>query len=276
MTSCGRIVLPSDFDIFRPSSSTTKPWVSDLPERRRGRACRGRRAASSGTSRGAGRCLRGRGRPARSARAGTAAPPRGWSPSRTTRRGCRARARTRCRRRPGTRGRRARTRRSAARTTRRRRARRTPRPRARRAPASAAPRRTSRSRAPESAHPRRAGARCTSRGGSRACSTAGRVPTPGSTRPRGRRLRARAARSVRVGTAEHAVHPDEPLRRREEDHRVVAAPAVRVRVLERLAVPQARRAPRAPLDVTGFASNTRCPPNSSTVSRKWPPGPTGA
>ena len=34
MTSCGSTELPSDFDIFRPSSSTTKPWVTHLAERR--------------------------------------------------------------------------------------------------------------------------------------------------------------------------------------------------------------------------------------------------
>ena len=28
MTSCGSTELPSDFDIFRPSSATMKPWVS--------------------------------------------------------------------------------------------------------------------------------------------------------------------------------------------------------------------------------------------------------
>ena len=28
MTSCGATMLPSDFDILRPSSSSTKPWVS--------------------------------------------------------------------------------------------------------------------------------------------------------------------------------------------------------------------------------------------------------
>ena len=35
------------------------------------------------------------------------------------------------------------------------------------------------------------------------------------------------------------VHADEPLRRRQEDHRLMAAPAVRIRVLELRAVPQA-------------------------------------
>src|SRR4029077_5727815 len=27
-TSCGAVTLPSDFDILRPCSSSTKPWVS--------------------------------------------------------------------------------------------------------------------------------------------------------------------------------------------------------------------------------------------------------
>ena len=39
--------------------------------------------------------------------------------------------------------------------------------------------------------------------------------------------------------AERPVHRDEPLRRGEKDDRVVAPPAVRIRVLERLAMPQA-------------------------------------
>src|SRR4026209_1570957 len=28
ITSCGAVTLPSDFDILRPCSSSTKPWVS--------------------------------------------------------------------------------------------------------------------------------------------------------------------------------------------------------------------------------------------------------
>ena len=47
-------------------------------------------------------------------------------------------------------------------------------------------------------------------------------------------LTASSALSAQPG----AVHRHEPLRRGQEDHRVVAAPAVRVRVLERLAVPE--------------------------------------
>ena len=60
-----------------------------------------------------------------------------------------------------------------------------------------APRRTSCSRPPGSARPRRAGARCTSRAGSRPCCRCGRGPTPGSISPRGRSRRAPPARSVR-------------------------------------------------------------------------------
>ena len=74
----------------------------DLAERRPVRACPGRRATSSETSRGADRCLRGRCPRATSARRETAAPLRDSSRNRTRRRGCRARARTRCRRTSGT------------------------------------------------------------------------------------------------------------------------------------------------------------------------------
>jgi hypothetical protein len=30
ITCCGEIVLPSDFDIFRPCSSSVKPWVTTM------------------------------------------------------------------------------------------------------------------------------------------------------------------------------------------------------------------------------------------------------
>ena len=98
MMSCGSMELPSDLDILWPSTSMMKPCVTT--SRNGGRpACRGRPATSSGTSRGADRCLRDTCPPATSARAGTAAPLRGSIRSRTRRRGCRAPARTRCRRR---------------------------------------------------------------------------------------------------------------------------------------------------------------------------------
>ena len=48
----------------------------------------------------------------------------------------------------------------------------------------------------------------------------------------------RSARAVLTGDDRVAVEPHEPLRGGEKDHRVVAAPAVRVLVRERLAVPQ--------------------------------------
>ena len=54
-----------------------------------------------------------------------------------------------------------------------------------------------------------------------------------------RRLAQRARAPCRLRPDRRvAVHPDEPLRRREEDDRVVAAPAVRVLMRERLAVPE--------------------------------------
>ena len=53
-------------------------------------------------------------------------------------------------------------------------------------------------------------------------------------------LAAPRSRSVRsLSGSFDAVERDEPLRRREEDHRVVAAPAVRVLMRERLAMPEA-------------------------------------
>ena len=165
-----------------------------------------------------------------------------------------------CRRRPGRSARRGGTPRSAARTRRRRRRCRTPPPRARRAPASAALRRTRCSRPPGSARPTPAAARCTSRAGSRPCCRCDRGPTPASTSHpcrscRWRRravLAARPAGPARDGApvdGELLVHRDEPLRRGQEDHRVVAAPAVRIRVLERLAMPEAAALLERLLDV---------------------------
>ena len=51
-----------------------------------------------------------------------------------------------------------------------------------------------------------------------------------------------AAAAVRRGALDErlAIHADEPLRRRQEDHRVVAAPAVRIRMGEILPVPELR------------------------------------
>ena len=58
-----------------------------------------------------------------------------------------------------------------------------------------------------------------------------------------RRLRAASA-ALAVGARDRrvAVHPDEPLRRGEEDDRVVAAPAVRILMRELRPVPAAGRA----------------------------------
>ena len=81
--------------------------------------------------------------------------------------------------------------------------------------------RTRCSPSPGSARPRRAGARCTSRGGWRSSPRCAPGPSSGSSAcrrsPSGRAPR----RSLRL-------HGDEPLRRGQEDHRLVAAPAVRV------------------------------------------------
>ena len=247
-------------------------------ERRASARARGRPAASSGTSRDADRCPRDRCRPATSARRGTAARPRGSSPSRTRRRGCRV-SRSNAvpphvgHASPGGRNSVGRPLVPGVGAVRRR----TPTPPARPAPASGPPRRTSCSPPPGSARPTRAGARCTSRGGSRHVVDAVAAPGRDPLRRRGRWPRAPASRSVRVLPADGrlAVHADEPLRRREEDHRVVAAPAVRIRCWK---VSRCQSRPRSfsASSILGFASKTRWPPNSSTVSRKCRPGPTGA
>ena len=98
------------------------------------------------------------------------------------------------------------------------------------------------SRPPGSARPTRAGARCTSRAGSRSCCGCGRGPTRESTARRVDRRRARH-RAACVGVPpsrdrRFAVHSHEPLRRRQEDDRVVAAPAVRVLCVNVVMVPQ--------------------------------------
>ena len=164
---------------------------------------------------------------------------------------------------------------------RRRRRCRTPPPRARRAPASAALRRTSCSRPPGSARPRRAGARCTSRDGWRSCCRCDRAPTPA---PIARRCRWRRGRRAQRRGRLMAVPP----RRR-------AAPSIAMNhceVARKITglwqrqqcgyecwnVSRCQRRPRSfsASSIFGFASKTRWPPKSSTVSRKCPPGPTGA
>ena len=120
-----------------------------------------------------------------------------------------------------------------------------------------------RSRPPESARPRRAAARCTSRAGSQACCRCGRGPTPGSISRRDQSPRApppqRPRLTVRsaVGRIDRlAIHPDEPLRRRQEDHRIVTAPAVRDTNAESPA--DARAGPRSfsASSIWGLASKT--------------------
>ena len=58
--------------------------------------------------------------------------------------------------------------------------------------------------------------------------------------------------AVGAGDDGFAVHADEPLRGGEKDHRVVAAPAVRILVLERFAVPQAAALDAAPARLSGW------------------------
>ena len=62
--SCGAMMLPSDFDILRPSSSSVKPCVSTRVVGRAAARAAGSPAARNGTSRDAGRSLRDRARPA--------------------------------------------------------------------------------------------------------------------------------------------------------------------------------------------------------------------
>ena len=134
----------------------------------------------------------------------------------------------------------------------------------------------------ESARPRRAGARCTSPAGSTTMLKMRSRPQAGNPLHLVvdgvlRRLaQRRAAGRRRTAIAGVAVHADEPLRRGEEDHRVVAAPAVRVLVRERFPMPQPARARAAPPRPSGSRRTRAAPPKSSTVSRKCPPGPIGA
>ncbi len=73
-----------------------------------------------------------------------------------------------------------------------------------------------------------------------------------------------------------AVHADEPLRRRQKDHRLMAAPAVRIRVLERRCGTRAGRVRASAASTTGFASNTFSPPTMPTSAREPAVAPIGA
>ena len=219
MTSCGAIELPSDFDIFRPSSATRKPCVS--------------------TSRNGGASARAEADEQRAlepaavlvaafevhvGRPGQLGPDRqhrlvarpGVEPDvedvhlALERRAAARRARE---------ARRARTPRSAARTRRRRRT-------GSKTPAAcstsagvvtASPHAVQSTRRDRHA-PRRAGARCTSRAGWRPCCRCGRVPTPESTSPRCRWRRARP----RAASARRAPGP------RSEPSLITASPSMRM------------------------------------------------
>ena len=240
MTSCGTTVLPSDFDILRPSSSTTKPWVITASVRRaiaRAEADEQRAVEPAAVLVAA---LEVDGRPATSGPA-------------MREHGLVARARVephvedvRSRSNVGSAARRAArasgTNSSAgARTRRRRRARR------RRSAAcsisagvSSGSPHASCSRTPGSARPTSAGARCTSRAGWRSCCGCALRPRPAVQRDRVERR----SPPQRLLARSRLVHRDEPLRRGAEDDRVLAAPAVRVAVAERLAVQRAALAQR--------------------------------
>ena len=67
-----------------------------------------------------------------------------------------------------------------------------------------------------------------------------------------RRVSQRAGLAVFARHRGVAVQPHEPLRRSEEDHRVVAAPAVRILVRERLTMPEPASCLRAPVPPSGW------------------------
>ena len=90
-----------------------------------------------------------------------------------------------------------------------------------------------------------------------------------------RRLAQRVRLSAVGGNRRVAVHADEPLRRREEDDRVMAAPAMRV-LMRKIRSMQQPAAFFELLFDAGIRVEDALPRESSTVSRKCPPGPTGA
>ena len=94
MMSCGTMVLPTDFDILRPSRSIRKPCVSTCLIRRA--PARGQRHEQRALEPAAVlvAALEVHVRRPRRAGRSAAARPRGSTPSRTTRRECPARART--------------------------------------------------------------------------------------------------------------------------------------------------------------------------------------
>jgi hypothetical protein len=257
--------LPSDFDIFLPSSSTTKPCVITSRYGARPRV-------PSPTSSELWNQPRYWSLPSRYMSAGHAAPaaraarPRGSRPSRTRRRGCSARARTR----------------AAARRAREPLGQElldgplVPRvgavlsntPAARSTSAVVSTARRTRAGHGRDRHAPRALPRDAPVGPVR-----DHVVNP-LLAPRRQPLHP-ADRLERTGPQVGAVHRDEPLRCREEDHRVVAPPAVRVLVV---VVSRCHSRPRSASAAStfGFASNTCSPANSPTSSRKCRPGSTGA
>ena len=128
----------------------------------------------------------------------------------------------------------------------------------------------------DAARPRRAGARCTSRAGSRPCSRCAPRPRPESTS-----LCWMASSAWRAQIV--PVHADEPLLGGAEDGRVVAAPAVRVAVVELRPSAEQRAALACRMPTTiGFASQTVLPiissgrrPAAPSAWKKRPAASTG-
>ena len=236
MICCGDTTLPSDFDILRPCSSTTKPCVSTASYGA-ARACRRRRAATTGTSRGTDRCLRGRGPPATSS-SGRLASTASWLDPESNHTSRMSRSRSNA----------------------------VP-PHDSQAKPSGTKRSSGASYHASALSLSNTGAACSTIAGVSTdvphvwqCSAgigtpqarwremhqSGRLTNmPGHPLAAPRRDPAHRVRLGHRGVAQR-VHADEPLRRRQEDHRLVAPPAVRIRVLEVGAMPEPPRPRRAP------------------------------
>ena len=93
--------------------------------------------------------------------------------------------------------------------------------------------------------------------------------------PRGDPLHA-AHRVERLLAQAAVFHRDEPLRRGQEDHRVVAAPAVRVLVLVRLVLPQRPRSRERLDDLRVRLEHAHARRTAPTSGVKCPPPSTGA
>ena len=269
MTSCGVDHVAERLRHLAAFEVDQEAVRQHLAERRPSARRQRRPAASSGTSRDAGRCPRGTCRPASPSRRRAPAPPRGSSRSRTRRRGCRARARTSVPPHDGhvsPSGRNSSIGRSYQ--------------------ASAlCCSNTAAALSMSAGRQQRLAARRAVDGRDR--HTPGALPRDAPVRPVGhhvedpvaapgrnprhlvvdrvlRRVAERARPAVGARDRRLAVQPDEPLRGGEEDHGVVAAPAVRVLSARTSRGATAVRARCSAASTFGLASKTRWPPNSST------------